>query len=100
MKKKVHNMIEQTQTTSGRTVIGKVISVKMNKTIVVQVERKVKHELYGKYMRRFSKMYAHDGENTCATGDVVMIQQSRPLSKTKHWILVEVVERAEKEIVG
>lgn len=87
-------MIEQK--TSGRSVIGKVTSNKMNKTIVVEVERKVKHPLYGKYMRRFSKMYAHDDENTCMLGDVVLIQQSRPLSKTKHWVLVEVLERAEK----
>lgn len=91
-------MIEQNAT--GRSVVGKVISNKMDKTIVVQVERKVKHPLYGKYMRRFSKMYAHDNENTCMVGDVVLIQQSRPLSKTKSWILVQVVERAEKEIAG
>lgn len=91
-------MIEQK--TSGRSVIGKVVSNKMNKSIIVQVERKVKHPLYGKYMRRFSKMCAHDGENTCMVGDVVLIQQSRPLSKTKHWVLVEVLERAEKEIAG
>lgn len=93
-------MIEQTEKSSGRTVIGKVISNKMDKTIVVEVERKVKHPLYGKYMRRFSKMYAHDSENTCKVGDVVLIQQSRPLSKTKHWVLVQIMERAEKEMAG
>ena len=81
----------------GRTVIGKVISDKMNKTIIVQVERKVKHPLYGKYMRRFSKMYAHDEENTCRTGDVVMIQQSRPLSKTKRWKVLEILRRDEQQ---
>ena len=91
-------MIEQNAI--SRTVQGKVVSNKMDKTIVVQVERKVKHPLYGKYMRRFSKMYAHDAENTCMVGDVVLIQQSRPLSKTKSWVLVEVVERAENEIAG
>ncbi len=69
--------------------IGKVVSNKMNKTIVVQVERKVKHPLYGKYLRRFSKMNAHDEENTCNIGDIVMIKESRPLSKTKHWVLVK-----------
>jgi small subunit ribosomal protein S17 len=81
----------------GRTVIGKVISDKMNKTIIVQVERKVKHPLYGKYMRKFSKMYAHDEENTCRTGDVVMIQQSRPLSKTKRWKVLEILRRDEQQ---
>jgi small subunit ribosomal protein S17 len=90
-------MIEQTEAI-GRTVIGKVISNKMDKTIVIEVERKVKHPLYGKYMRRFSKMYAHDNENTCLIGDVVLIQQSRPISKTKHWMLVEVLQRADKEV--
>lgn len=81
----------------GRTVVGKVISDKMNKTIIVQVERKVKHPLYGKYMRRFSKMYAHDEENSCRTGDVVMIQQSRPLSKTKRWKVLEILRRDEQQ---
>jgi small subunit ribosomal protein S17 len=80
-----------------RTITGTVISDKMNKTIVVQVERKVKHELYGKYMRRFSKMYAHDEENACKIGDLVTIQQSRPLSKTKRWTLVEIVKREEQQ---
>jgi small subunit ribosomal protein S17 len=88
------------QKTSARTVVGKVISNKMNKTIVVQIERKVKDPLYGKYMKRFSKMYAHDNENACSIGDLVMIQQSKPISKTKNWVLVEVMERAEKEMVG
>ena len=81
----------------GRTVVGKVVSDKMNKTIIVQVERKVKHPLYGKYLRRFSKMYAHDEENTCRIGDVVVIQQSRPLSKTKRWKLLEILKRDEQE---
>ena len=78
-----------------RTVIGTVTSNKMDKTIVVQVEYKVKHEKYGKYVRRFSKMYAHDEENACRMGDLVLIKQSRPLSKTKRWNLVEVLKRAE-----
>jgi small subunit ribosomal protein S17 len=89
-------MTEQTVSNS-RTVVGKVVSNKMDKTIIVQVERKVKHPLYGKYMRRFSKMCAHDATNTCAMGDLVLIKQSRPLSKTKHWVLLEVLEKAEKE---
>ena len=85
------------QTTAQRTIVGKVISDKMNKTIVVQIERKVKHPLYGKYVRRFSKMYAHDEENTCRIGDLVMIKQTRPLSKTKRWTLVEIVRRDEQQ---
>ncbi len=83
--------------TTGRTVIGRVTSNKMNQTIVVSVERKVKHPLYGKYMTRYSKMYAHDADNACQVGDVVLIKQSRPISKTKHWVLVEVLEAAERE---
>jgi small subunit ribosomal protein S17 len=91
-------MIEQKteQKVSGRSVVGKVVSNKMDKTIVVTVERKVKHALYGKYIKRQSRMYAHDNDNMCKIGDVVLIKQSRPLSKTKHWVLVEVVEKADK----
>lgn len=83
------------QDNSQRTVMGVVVSDKMHKTIVVQIERKVKHPLYGKYVRRYSKMVAHDEENACHTGDLVLIQQSRPLSKTKRWTLVEVIKREE-----
>lgn len=94
------SMTEQKSTdqdNSQRTVVGKVISDKMHKTIVVQVERKVKHPLYGKYVRRFSKMYAHDEENACQIGDLVLIQQSRPLSKMKRWKLVEIIKREEQQ---
>src|SRR5437764_13307905 len=80
-----------------RMITGKVVSNKMNKTIVVQVERRVKHPLYGKYVRRFSKMYAHDEDNSCKIGDVVRIQQTRPLSKTKRWKLIEIVKSDEQE---
>jgi small subunit ribosomal protein S17 len=76
---------------SQRTVVGKVISNKMNKTIVVQVERKVRHPLYGKYVKRFSKMYAHDEEQKANIGDTVLVQQSRPLSKLKRWKLIDVI---------
>ncbi|MDR3477992.1 MAG: 30S ribosomal protein S17 [Gammaproteobacteria bacterium] len=91
---------EQTVTaqTPSRTVVGKVISNKMDKTIVVEVERKIKHPLYGKYIRRSSKMYAHDDKNTCQIGDLVKIANSRPISKTKHWVLVEILEQVEKEL--
>lgn len=87
-------MIEQKE--SGRSVTGKVVSNKMDKTIIVAVERKVKHALYGKYIKKVSKMSAHDNDNACKIGDVVLIKQSRPLSKTKHWVLVEVIEKADK----
>ena len=93
-------MTEQISTDQAKDqhyITGKVISNKMNKTIVVEVERKVKHPLYGKYVRRFSKMYAHDEDNTCQTGDIVIIQQTRPLSKLKRWKLIEVVKREEQQ---
>ena len=82
---------------SQRVIIGKVVSDKMDKTIIVQVDRKVKHPLYGKYVRRFSKMVAHDEENKCRIGDLVSIKHSRPLSKTKRWILIEILKREEQE---
>ncbi len=78
----------------SRKVTGRVVSHKMDKTITVLVERQVKHPLYQKYMRRSSKYHAHDEENTCREGDVVAIEQCRPLAKTKNWRLVEVLERA------
>ena len=87
------------QQVSGRTIVGKVVSNKMDKTIVVLVERKVKHPLYGKFMRRFSKMYAHDADNTCNIGDLVQIRECRPLSKTKTWKLVQVLDQAGKEVI-
>lgn len=89
--------VKRVEHNTQRTIEGKVISDKMNKTIVVQVERKVKHPLYGKYVRRFSKMVAHDEDNVCRIGDLVLIKQSRPLSKTKRWKLVEVIKREKQE---
>ena len=77
-----------------RTIQGKVISDKMDKTITVLVERQVKHPLYGKFMRRSTKLHAHDESNQCREGDTVNITSCRPLSKTKTWNLVEVVDRA------
>ena len=81
----------------SRSIIGQVVSNKMHKTIVVQVERKVKHPAYGKYVKRTSKMYVHDEDNSSRVGDVVRIQQTRPLSKTKRWKLVEILKREEQE---
>ncbi len=77
-----------------RTLEGKVISNKMDKTITVLVERQVQHPLYGKIIKRSTKFHAHDENNECREGDVVRIAEGRPISKTKAWSLVEIVERA------
>lgn len=79
---------------SVRTTTGKVVSNKMDKTITVLVERRVKHPLYGKFMTRSTKLHAHDEKNECNIGDVVTIIESRPMSKTKTWVLESVDERA------
>lgn len=79
---------------AGRTLSGNVVSNKMNKTITVLVERVVKHPLYGKYMRKSSKVYAHDPDNACQEGDVVTIEESRPISKMKSWKLRSIDRRA------
>ena len=76
-----------------RTLQGKVISAKMDKSIVVGIERKVKHPLYGKFMKRTTKLHAHDETNQCNEGDVVLISECRPLSKKKSWTLAEVVTK-------
>ena len=76
-----------------RTLVGRVVSDKMDKTITVLVERKVKHPLYGKFVRRSSKVHAHDEKNECVAGDVVVVEQCRPLSKNKSWRFVKLVER-------
>ena len=77
-----------------RTFTGRVVSDKMDKTITVLIERRVKHELYGKYTTKSSKLHAHDEKNECKTGDIVTVSESRPLSKTKTWSLVKIEERA------
>lgn len=84
-----------TEETQARTVSGTVVSNKMDKTISVLIERKVKHPLYGKYMRRSTKLMAHDEANECNEGDVVIIESSRPLSKNKSWRLQKVVSKAQ-----
>ena len=86
-------MSETTET--GRTVTGKVVSNKMDKSATVLIERKVKHPVYGKYIRQSTKLHVHDADNACQEGDVVTIEQCRPLSKTKSWRLVEIVGRSE-----
>ena len=77
-----------------RTLQGKVISAKMEKSIVVAIERKVKHPLYGKFMKRTTKLHAHDETNQCNEGDVVLISECRPLSKNKSWTLASIVTKA------
>jgi small subunit ribosomal protein S17 len=79
---------------SIRTVQGRVVSNKGDKTIVVAVERKVKHPLYGKFIKRTTKLHAHDENNECQLNDVVTIRETRPVSKLKTWALVEVLVKA------
>jgi len=82
------------QQASNRTLQGRVVSDKMDKTITVLIERQVQHPIYGKFIRRSTKVHAHDENNECRAGDMVVVEQCRPLSKTKTWRLVRVVERA------
>ena len=77
-----------------KTRVGTVTSNKMDKTITVAVERKVKHPIYGKFVKKTTKFHAHDEKDECTIGDVVKIMETRPLSKTKRWRLVEIVEKA------
>ena len=77
-----------------KTRVGVVVSDKMDKTIVVAIRTRVKHPLYGKIMNRTNKIKAHDEENQCGVGDTVKIMETRPLSKDKHWRLVEIIEKA------
>ena len=77
-----------------RTLTGKVVSDKMDKSIVVMIERRERHPIYGKYVKRSTKLHAHDAQNQAKSGDTVSIEECRPLSKKKSWTLVEVVEQA------
>ena len=80
-----------------RVLTGRVVSDKMNQTITVLIERTVRHPLYGKIIRRSTKVHAHDEENSARVGDAVKVVECRPISKSKTWRLVEIVERAEQE---
>ena len=80
--------------TLARTATGSVVSNKMNKTITVLVERRIKHQLYGKYIRRSKKFHAHDPENACQEGDTVTIVEIKPMSKTKTWALQSIDRKA------
>jgi len=85
---------ETNETKTGRLVSGKVVSSKMEKSIVVLVERRVKHPVYGKYITRSYKLHAHDANNECKEGDKVTVKEVRPMSKTKTWSLVSIDEKA------
>ena len=84
----------QTASKAARTLTGEVVSDKMDRTVVVMVERLEKHVLYKKYVRRSSKIHAHDENNECKIGDTISIEQCRPMSKTKAWRLHSIIERA------
>ncbi len=86
-------MVDQAQSTEKRTVQGRVVSDKMDKTITVMIERKVRHPLYGKYIKRSTKLHAHDENNECQEGDLVSVVETRPISKNKTWRLVKVIEK-------
>jgi small subunit ribosomal protein S17 len=90
-------MNEQPSTSSPRKLTGRVTSDKMNKTVTVLVERKVKHPLYGKFVSRSKKYHAHDEKNEFHPGDLVLIEETRPMSKTKAWKVVQLVEKAKGE---
>jgi len=83
------------ETKKQRSQTGRVVSNKMDKTVTVRLERLVKHSLYGKYIRRSSKVHAHDENNECNEGDTVRISQTKPISKNKSWQVDEIVERAQ-----
>ena len=94
-------MSEEKAKTTGaaqRTIIGRVVSDKMDKTVSVAIERRIKHPMYGKYIRRTTKVLAHDASNECKLGDRVTISECKPISKNKSWAVVDVVERAEDRI--
>jgi small subunit ribosomal protein S17 len=87
---------EQQRTVRKTQKVGRVVSDKMDKTIVVAVDYLKPHPLYRKIIRKTSKFHAHDEENSCKVGDVVRIEETRPLSKTKRWMLIEIVKRGEE----
>ena len=82
------------QAADNRTLQGRVVSDKMDKSITVEIERRVKHPIYGKFVRKTTKVHAHDENNDCQIGDVVVVEQCRPISKTKKWRFIKLIERA------
>lgn len=87
-------MSETTNTPTRRRLTGRVVGDKMDKTVTVRVDRMVRHPLYGKFVRRTTKYHAHDEANECHTGDTVLIEESRPISKSKAWKVARLLERA------
>lgn len=81
------------QAADNRTLTGRVVSDKMNKSATVMVERRVKHPLYGKFVRRSTKVHVHDENNECQVGDTVVVEQCRPISKTKAWRFIKLLDR-------
>ena len=98
MSKDLDKQTEQRENVRRQEVVGEVISDKMDKTITVQIFRRVRHEMYGKYQKKTSVYKAHDEKNVAKKGDKVRIQMTRPLSKTKRWRLMEVVQKAEQDL--
>jgi small subunit ribosomal protein S17 len=90
--------MNETQQSNARKLTGRVVSDKMNKTVTVLVERKVKHPLYGKFVRRSKKYHAHDENNEFHPGDLVLIEETRPMSRTKTWKVVKLIEKAKEEV--
>ena len=90
--------MNENQQTNARKLTGRVVSDKMNKTVTVLVERKVKHPLYGKFVRRSKKYHAHDENNDFHPGDLVLIEETRPMSRTKTWKVVKLIEKAKEEV--
>jgi len=90
--------MNETQQSNARKLTGRVVSDKMNKTVTVLVERKVKHPLYGKFVRRSKKYHAHDENNEFHPGALVLIEETRPMSRTKTWKVVKLVEKAREEV--
>jgi len=88
-------MNDQVKPTLRRTLVGRVVSDKMDKTVTVLIERRVKHPLYGKIIMRSNKYHAHDESNQAKTGDMVEIQEGRPISKTKAWTVIKIVQEAQ-----
>jgi small subunit ribosomal protein S17 len=82
------------QAADNRTLQGRVVSDKMDKSVTVMIERRVKHPIYGKFVRKSTKVHAHDENNECQVGDVIVVEQCRPLSKTKKWRFIKLIERA------
>jgi len=90
--------MNETQQSNARKLTGRVVSDKMKKTVTVLVERKVKHPLYGKFVRRSKKYHAHDENNEFHPGDLVLIEETRPMSRTKTWKVVKLIEKAKEEV--